>query len=73
MHATQTDNLPITESPPVKESGVPVIRKHHFLVRWSHWVNVPFALLLRHTWLHPRFTTKYNALQRLAYCLSCRM
>jgi thiosulfate reductase cytochrome b subunit len=44
MHATLTDNLPTTESPPVKESGVPVIRKHHFLVRLSHWLNVPILL-----------------------------
>lgn len=32
-----------------------------------YYIGVPFATLLRHTWLHPRFTTKYNALQRLAY------
>lgn len=44
MHATQTDNLPITESPPAKEPGMPIIRKHHFLVRWSHWLNVPILL-----------------------------
>jgi thiosulfate reductase cytochrome b subunit len=44
MHATQTDNLPITEGLPMKESGVPVIRKHHFLVRWSHWLNVAILL-----------------------------
>jgi thiosulfate reductase cytochrome b subunit len=32
-----------------------------------YYTGNPFALLLRHTWLHPRFTTKHNALQRLAY------
>src|ERR1700738_2406869 len=24
--------------------GVLVVRKHHFLVRWSHWLNVPILL-----------------------------
>jgi thiosulfate reductase cytochrome b subunit len=32
-----------------------------------YYVGKPVAVLLRRTWLHPRFTTKYNALQRLAY------
>lgn len=32
-----------------------------------YYAGKPFAVLLRRTWLHPRFTTKYNALQRLAY------
>jgi hypothetical protein len=26
------------------EQGVLVVRKHHFLVRWSHWLNVPILL-----------------------------
>jgi hypothetical protein len=24
--------------------GVLVVRKHHFLARWSHWLNVPILL-----------------------------
>lgn len=44
MRATQTDNPAITESPPAKEPATPIIRKHHFLVRWSHWLNVPILL-----------------------------
>jgi thiosulfate reductase cytochrome b subunit len=32
-----------------------------------YYIGKPFAVVLRRTWLHPRFTTKYNALQRLAY------
>jgi thiosulfate reductase cytochrome b subunit len=32
-----------------------------------YYAGKPVAVLLRRTWLHPRFTTKYNALQRLAY------
>ena len=32
-----------------------------------YYAGKPVAMLLRRTWLHPRFTTKYNALQRLAY------
>jgi hypothetical protein len=26
------------------QPGVLVVRKHHFLVRWSHWLNVPILL-----------------------------
>jgi len=32
-----------------------------------YYLGFPFAKLTRHTWLHPRFNTKYNALQRAAY------
>ncbi|HTU49366.1 MAG TPA: cytochrome b/b6 domain-containing protein [Acidobacteriaceae bacterium] len=32
-----------------------------------YYLGLPFAWLTRRTWLHPRFTTKYNALQRIAY------
>jgi hypothetical protein len=27
-----------------EQPGVLVIRKHHFLVRWGHWLNVPILL-----------------------------
>jgi thiosulfate reductase cytochrome b subunit len=32
-----------------------------------YYVGVPFAKLTHREWLHPRFNTKYNALQRAAY------
>ena len=32
-----------------------------------YYLGFPFAKLTRHQWPHPRFTTKYNALQRAAY------
>ena len=32
-----------------------------------YYLGFPFAKLTRRTWLHPRFNTKYNALQRAAY------
>ena len=32
-----------------------------------YYLGFPFAQLTRRHWLHPRFTTKYNALQRAAY------
>lgn len=32
-----------------------------------YYVGFPFAKVIRRTWLHPRFNTKYNALQRAAY------
>jgi hypothetical protein len=41
-HSTPPDREPNSTStlPP----GVLVVRKHHFLVRWSHWLNVPILL-----------------------------
>jgi thiosulfate reductase cytochrome b subunit len=32
-----------------------------------YYLGFPFAKLARRQWLHPRFNTKYNALQRAAY------
>jgi thiosulfate reductase cytochrome b subunit len=32
-----------------------------------YYTGLPFAWLMRRAWLHPRFNTKYNALQRIAY------
>jgi thiosulfate reductase cytochrome b subunit len=32
-----------------------------------YYLGVPFAKLTHREWLHPRFNTKYNALQRAAY------
>ena len=32
-----------------------------------YYLGVPFAKLTHREWLHPRFDTKYNALQRAAY------
>ena len=32
-----------------------------------YYTGLRLAKLTRRTWLHPRFNTKYNALQRLAY------
>lgn len=40
---------------------------HDALKMAWYYTGKPVATLLRRTWLHPRFTTKYNALQRLAY------
>jgi thiosulfate reductase cytochrome b subunit len=34
---------------------------------FSYYTRLPFAWLTRRTSLHPRFNTKYNALQRIAY------
>src|SRR5712672_1876334 len=34
---------------------------------FRYYLGVPFAKLMRRKWLHPRFNTKYNALQRAAY------
>jgi thiosulfate reductase cytochrome b subunit len=32
-----------------------------------YYLGIPFAKLTRRKWLHPRFHTKYNSLQRAAY------
>jgi thiosulfate reductase cytochrome b subunit len=32
-----------------------------------YYLGLPLAKLIRRKWLHPRFSTKYNALQRAAY------
>src|SRR5215469_14331614 len=39
----------------------------HGLEMFRYYLGYPFAKLARRTWMHPRFTTKYNALQRVAY------
>jgi len=40
--------LPVSEPNPastsLEEPGVLVAKKHHLLVRWSHWLNVPILL-----------------------------
>ena len=39
---------PNSASTLLAEPGVLVVKRHHFLVRWSHWLNVPllFGLIL---------------------------
>lgn len=37
------------------------------LIMQRYYLGLPFAKLLRKPWNHPQVTTKYNALQRLAY------
>ena len=29
---------------PEERAGLRVVRRHHLLVRWSHWLNVPVLL-----------------------------
>jgi thiosulfate reductase cytochrome b subunit len=43
-HSTQLDKERITTSTPESEAGVLVVRRHHLLVRRSHWLNVPILL-----------------------------
>ena len=40
----QTNNASIDTSTLSKQPVVPLVHKHHFLVRWSHWLNVPLLL-----------------------------
>jgi thiosulfate reductase cytochrome b subunit len=43
-HATPHDNEPNSTSTLPEEPGVIVAKRHHLLVRWSHWMNVPILL-----------------------------
>ncbi len=43
-HSTQLDKERIATSAPESEAGVVVVRRHHLLVRCSHWLNVPILL-----------------------------
>ena len=43
-HSTQLDKERIATSTPESEAGVLVVRRHHLLVRCSHWLNVPVLL-----------------------------
>ena len=43
-HSTPPDCEPNSTSTLPEQPGVLVVRKHHFLVRWSHWLNVPILL-----------------------------
>jgi len=42
--AMQLQRERIATSAPESEAGVLVVRKHHLLVRCSHWLNVPALL-----------------------------
>ena len=35
---------PISTSTFLVQPGVLVVKRHHILVRWSHWLNVPLLL-----------------------------
>jgi thiosulfate reductase cytochrome b subunit len=43
-HLTLSDNQPDAASTLLEPSGVLVVKRHHILVRWSHWLNVPLLL-----------------------------
>jgi len=49
-HSNTPDCEPNSSSTLPEEPGVLVVRKHHFLVRWSHWLNVPILLGLISEW-----------------------
>jgi len=66
-HSTQLDKERITTSTPESEAGVLVVRRHHLLVRCSHWLNVPILLGLILTglsiyWASPVYQHKPNPL-----------
>jgi thiosulfate reductase cytochrome b subunit len=43
-HSTQLDKERIATRTPVSQPRVRVVRKHHVLVRISHWLNIPLLL-----------------------------
>jgi thiosulfate reductase cytochrome b subunit len=42
--STLPASAPNTTSTLLEEPGVPVAKKHHLLMRWSHWLNLPILL-----------------------------
>ena len=44
LHSTQFREEQLAASAPEASPGVPVVRRHHLLVRCSHWLNVPILL-----------------------------
>src|SRR5499425_1298531 len=42
-HSTHLDEVIATRMPE-NQAGVRVVRRHHLLVRWTHWLNVPILL-----------------------------
>ena len=45
-HIPQLENERIATLTPGNQAGVRVVRRHHLLVRCSHWLNVPILLCL---------------------------
>src|ERR1700722_1166871 len=43
-HLTTPTKKTKSTSTLLEEPGVLVVKKHHLLVRWSHWLNVPILL-----------------------------
>ena len=43
-HSTSAYNEQYSTSALPEQPGVLVAKKHHLLVRWSHWLNVPILL-----------------------------
>jgi len=43
-HSTQFEVERIATLTPGNQAGVRVVRRHHLLVRCSHWLNVPILL-----------------------------
>jgi cytochrome b subunit of formate dehydrogenase len=43
-HSTSADRDPNSTSTLPEQPGVLVAKRHHLLVRWSHWLNVPILL-----------------------------
>ena len=43
-HSTQVDKEVVTTFTPGNHAGVRVVRRHHLLVRCSHWLNIPILL-----------------------------
>jgi hypothetical protein len=46
-HSILLDNERIATSTPESQAGVLVVRRHHPLVRYSHWLNVPIEQIER--------------------------
>ena len=46
LRSMHLDKGRIATSTPESVAGVLVVFRHHMLVRWSHWLNIPILLSL---------------------------
>ena len=42
--SAQANDVALATPPPAEQARVRVVSKHHLLVRWSHWLNIPILL-----------------------------
>jgi len=59
---------PNSTSTLLEEPGVLVAKKHHLLVRWSHWLNLPILLGL----IRIREASMWRRISESGYAATCQ-